>query len=196
MFLVIEESCLPRITRVYTRSGDDGTTGLGDGSRVAKDDLRIDTYGTVDELNAALGVAVAAGLDARLVGVLARIQNELFNVGSDLCFPEPAKLERPLPTVEERHVQALETLMDELNEDLEPLANFVLPAGAPGCAQLHVARTICRRAERCAVALAAREPVGAWVIRYLNRLSDALFVMARWENHRKGSPDVLWNSRA
>jgi cob(I)alamin adenosyltransferase len=187
---------LPRITRVYTRTGDDGTTGLGDGSRVAKDDLRIETYGTVDELNACLGVAVSLGLDERLGAELARIQNELFNVGSDLCFPESAKDGRALPTVEGRHVEALERLMDELNLELEPLANFVLPGGSRLAAQLHVARTVCRRAERCAVALAAREAVGPFVVRYLNRLSDTLFVMARWANRQMGGADVLWNSRA
>jgi cob(I)alamin adenosyltransferase len=187
---------MPRITRVYTRTGDDGTTGLGGGQRVAKDSPRIETYGTVDELSSAIGVAVALGLTPKLAETLARIQNELFNVGSDLCILEEDKAKMPVPVVEARHVEALERFMDELAEELSPLENFILPGGTPGAAQLHVARTVCRRAERLAVTLAREEPVGPFVVRYLNRLSDALFVMARYENFKSGAPDVLWNSRA
>ncbi|HEX4961068.1 MAG TPA: cob(I)yrinic acid a,c-diamide adenosyltransferase [Thermoanaerobaculia bacterium] len=187
---------MPRITRVYTRTGDDGTTGLGGGQRVPKDSARIAAYGTVDELSSAIGVAVALGLDGKLAGALARVQNELFNVGSDLCILEEDKAAMPVPVVEERHVEALERLMDELQEELTPLENFILPGGTPGAAQLHVARTVCRRAEREVIQLSRQEPVGPWVVRYLNRLSDALFVMARYENRRRGEPDVLWNSRA
>jgi len=187
---------MPRITRVYTRTGDDGTTGLGGGQRVPKDSLRIATYGTVDELSSQIGAALTAGLDARLAEVLLRVQNELFNLGSDLCILEEDKARMPVPVVEERHVVALEGLMDELSEALPPLENFILPGGSPGAAALHVARTVCRRAERLAVALAREEPIGPWVVRYLNRLSDALFVMARYENRRRGVPDVLWDSRA
>lgn len=187
---------MPRITKVYTRTGDDGTTGLGGGQRVPKDSLRIETYGTVDELSSALGVALAAGVEPRLSAVLLRLQNDLFNLGSDLCILEQDKTRMPVPVVEERHVAALEALMDELSAELPPLDNFILPGGTPGAAQLHVARTVCRRAERLAVALSRLEPVGPAVVRYLNRLSDALFVMARYENARKGAPDVLWDSRA
>ena len=187
---------MPRITRVYTRTGDDGTTGLGGGQRVAKDSPRIEAYGTVDELSSAIGVAVALGLDPRLASTLARIQNELFNVGSDLCILEADKARMPVPGVEERHVEALETLMDELSGALSPLENFILPGGSPGAAQLHVARTVCRRAERQVISLARRETVGPHVVKYLNRLSDALFVMARFENQQRGIPDVLWDSRA
>ena len=187
---------MPRITRVYTRTGDDGTTGLGGGQRVAKDSVRIETFGTVDELSSAIGAAIALGLDPRLAEVLGRIQNELFNVGSDLCILEEDKAAMPVPVVEARHVEALERLMDELSSELSPLENFILPGGSPGAAQLHVARTVCRRAERLAVTLAREEAVGPFVVRYLNRLSDALFVMARYENLRRGFPDVLWNSRA
>jgi cob(I)alamin adenosyltransferase len=187
---------MPRITRVYTRTGDDGTTGLGGGQRVAKDSPRIEAYGTVDELSSAIGLAVALGLDPRLAATLARVQNELFNVGSDLCILEEDKARMPVPVVEERHVEVLETLMDELSAGLPPLENFVLPGGSPGAAQLHVARTVCRRAERLAIALAGLEPVGPHVVKYLNRLSDALFVMARYENQQRGIPDVLWDSRA
>jgi len=187
---------VPRITRVYTRTGDDGTTGLGGGQRVPKDSARIAAYGTVDELSSAIGVAVALGLDPQLAAGLGRIQNELFNVGSDLCILEEDKAAMPVPVVEERHVEALERLMDELQSELTPLENFILPGGTPGAAQLHVARTVCRRAEREVIHLSRLEPIGPWVVRYLNRLSDALFVMARYENLKRGVPDVLWNSRA
>lgn len=187
---------MPRITRVYTRSGDDGSTGLGGGQRVPKDHLRIETYGTVDELNSAIGTAVASGLDPRLLAAFASIQNDLFHLGSDLCILEEDKARIPVPRVESRHVEALETLMDELQSELTPLENFILPGGTPGAAHLHVARCVCRRAERLAVTLARQETIGENVIRYLNRLSDALFVMARYENFRKGEPDVVWNSRS
>ncbi|HKF44169.1 MAG TPA: cob(I)yrinic acid a,c-diamide adenosyltransferase [Thermoanaerobaculia bacterium] len=187
---------MPRITKVYTRTGDDGTTGLGSGGRVAKDSPRIEAYGTVDELNSAIGLALAMGLNEAIAPALSSIQNDLFHLGSDLCVPEEEKAERPVPRIEERHVEALENLMDRLSEELSPLENFVLPGGAPGAAQLHVARTVCRRAERVVIALSRREKVGPHTIEYLNRLSDALFVMARHENKRRGSPDVLWNSRA
>jgi cob(I)alamin adenosyltransferase len=187
---------MPRLTRIYTRTGDDGTTALGGGQRVAKDALRIEAFGTVDELNSALGVARAAGLDGRLERALAAVQNELFHLGSDLCILEADKARLAVPRVEERHVRALEELIDELTAGLGPLDNFILPAGSAGAAQLHVARTVCRRAERLAVALAREEEVGKWVVTYLNRLSDALFVMARRENSAKGVADVLWNSRA
>jgi cob(I)alamin adenosyltransferase len=187
---------MPRITKVYTRTGDAGETGLGGGQRVPKDSLRIETYGTVDELNSVLGVALAAGLDERLGDALGRIQNELFHLGSDLCILEEDKERLPVPTVEARHIEALEALMDALSEALEPLANFILPGGSLGAAHLHVARTVCRRAERSLVALARQEPVGAHTVQYLNRLSDALFVMARYENLKRGAGDVLWDSRA
>lgn len=187
---------MPRITKVYTRAGDDGTTRLGGGQRVAKDSLRIETYGTIDELSSVLGGALAAGVEETLAPVLRRIQNDLFNLGSDLCILEEDKQRMPVPVVEKRHVEALEELMDRLSEDLEPLANFILPGGTPAAAWLHLARTVCRRAERLLVALARQEPTGPLTLRYLNRLSDALFVMARWENHRRGEADVLWDSRA
>ncbi|HVT19624.1 MAG TPA: cob(I)yrinic acid a,c-diamide adenosyltransferase [Thermoanaerobaculia bacterium] len=183
---------MPRITRVYTRTGDDGTTGLGGGQRVPKDSPRIAAYGTVDELSSTIGVALAAGLDGKLAATLQRIQNELFDLGADLCVVEEDKARRNVPAVEQRQVDALEALMDELNDELGPLANFILPGGAPGAAHLHVARTVCRRAERLLVTLSRLEPVGPHTLRYLNRLSDALFVMARYENLRKGHPEVLW----
>jgi cob(I)alamin adenosyltransferase len=187
---------MPRITRVYTRTGDDGTTGLGGGQRVPKDSARIEAYGTVDELSSEIGVAVALGLDSLLAATLTRVQNDLFNLGSDLCILEEDKARMPVPGIEERHVDALERLMDELSAEMTPLENFILPGGSAGAAQLHVARTVCRRAERLTIALSRLEPVGPFVVIYLNRLSDALFVMARFENLRKGIPDVLWDSRA
>jgi cob(I)alamin adenosyltransferase len=186
---------MPRITKVYTRTGDDGTTGLGGGQRVPKDAIRIEAYGTVDELNSQIGVARATGLDPKISEALATIQNELFHLGSDLCFLEEDKVRLPAPRIEGRHVAALETLMDEFSAELPPLENFILPGGTPGAAALHVARTVCRRAEREALRLSRKEEVGGSVIAYLNRLSDALFVMARYENRRKNRADVLWNSR-
>jgi cob(I)alamin adenosyltransferase len=186
---------MPRITRVYTRTGDDGTTVLGGGQRVSKGSPRIAAYGTVDELNALIGAAMAAGLEKDLVSELSRIQNELFHLGSDLCFLEEDKERTPLPGIEERHITGLEELMDRLSAEIPPLENFVLPGGSPGAAGLHVARTCCRRAERELVQLAGQERVGADTLRYLNRLSDALFVMARFENSRKGAQEPIWDSR-
>jgi cob(I)alamin adenosyltransferase len=193
---------VPRLTRIYTRTGDAGETGLGAGGRLPKDHARIEAYGTVDELSSSLGVALAAGLDERLAAEVLRVQNELFHLGADLCVREEDKTNpdgttrRPGPRIEARHVEALERTIDELNAALEPLANFVLPGGAAGAAHLHVARTVCRRAERLLVTLMREEAVGEHVLPYLNRLSDALFVMARWENRRRGVEDVLWDSRA
>jgi len=187
---------MPRITKVYTRTGDDGTTGLGTGRRVAKDSLRIEAYGTVDELNSQIGAAIASGVAEGLRGPLATIQNELFHLGSDLCIPEEDKAATPVPRIEERHVDALESLMDRLSASLPALENFILPGGTPAAAQLHVARAVCRRAERLLVALARDERIGSHTVPYLNRLSDALFVMARYENKTRGVPDVLWDSRA
>jgi cob(I)alamin adenosyltransferase len=183
---------MPRITKVYTRTGDDGTTALAGGVRVGKDARRVACYGTVDETNSALGAAIAARVDPRLAGMLARIQNELFHLGAELCAPAGTAG----PRIEARHVTVLESDIDALQGDLAPLANFVLPGGAPGAAQLHVARTVCRRAERLVVGLARREDVSPEAIRYLNRLSDLLFVMARWENRSKGVAEPLWDSRA
>jgi cob(I)alamin adenosyltransferase len=184
---------MPRLTKIYTRKGDDGSTGLGGVKRrVQKDSLRVAAYGTVDELNSQIGVALAAGLVGRLAEELAVIQNELFDLGSDLAFVEEDKAARPVPGVEERHVLKLERLIDELNAVVGPLTNFLLPGGSLGAAQLHVARTVCRRAERETLTLKRAEPIGPWVLPYLNRLSDALFVMARYENHERGVAEPLW----
>jgi cob(I)alamin adenosyltransferase len=184
---------MPRLTRIYTRTGDEGTTGLAGGRRVPKDDQRVMTYGTVDELNSQIGVALATGLCERLATELPAIQNELFDLGADLATPAESQARHPVPTVEARHIEKLEALIDELNEVVGPLANFLLPGGSPGAAQLHVARTICRRAEREATTLARDQTIGSTVLPYLNRLSDALFVMARFENHERGVAEPLWS---
>jgi cob(I)alamin adenosyltransferase len=187
---------MPKLTRLYTRKGDEGETSLGGGQRVPKDDPRVTAVGTVDELNASLGVALAHGLAPRLAEVLPRIQNELFHLGSDLCFLEEDKARYPLPQIEARHITALEQLIDELNAAVGPLENFILPGGAVGAAHLHVARTLCRRAERAVVGLAREAPVGEYALRYLNRLSDLLFTMARYENKQRGVDEPLWDSHA
>ena len=187
---------MPRITKIYTRRGDDGTTRLGGGQLVPKHTLRIEAFGTVDELSSQIGVAIAGGLDAELAESLTTIQNELFHLGSDLCVLEEDKHEMPVPQIEQRHVDELEQILDRLTEQVGPLENFILPGGSVGAAQLHVARTVCRRAERLVVALAERESVGEFAVCFLNRLSDALFVMARFENLKKGFSDVTWDSHA
>ena len=186
------------LNRIYTKTGDTGTTALGTGERRRKDDLRIETYGTVDEANSAIGMArLATATDpalATLDGMLARIQNDLFDLGADLCAPDTGE---PLPyeplRILEGQVDRLETDIDTLNAGLAPLRSFVLPAGSPAAAALHVARTVTRRAERLLVTLQATpgEPIGAPTLKYLNRLSDFLFVAARHANHH-GPGDVLW----
>jgi len=183
------------LSRIYTRTGDDGTTGLGDGSRRAKHDLRVAAYGTVDEASSAIGVArVQPGLPLRLDERLASIQNDLFDVGSDLCVPGPAgeKL-RILPL----YVERLEGWIDEENARLAPLNSFVLPGGTAAAAHLHLARTVTRRAERLVSELGTAESgaVNPEVLRYLNRLSDLLFVLARVAND-DGKKDVLWRPGA
>ena len=181
------------LNRIYTRTGDDGTTALGSGERRPKYDLRIAAYGTVDETNAAIGVVRVHLNDARELDVmLGMIQNDLFDLGADLAVPQrEGKADRL--RVLSSQVERLERQIDELNEKLEPLTSFVLPGGAPAAAYLHLARTICRRAERMMAELAARpeEPVGDAAIRYMNRLSDFLFVASRAANHN-GAGDVLW----
>lgn len=187
---------MPRLTKIYTKGGDKGTTALGGGQRVPKDDLRVSTYGTVDELNSQIGVALAVGLCDRLVQELPQIQNELFDLGSDLCFLEEDRGKWAIPQIEARHLEKLERLIDEMTAVVGPLENFILPGGSRGAAQLHVARTVCRRAEREATTLAREQGVGPQVISYLNRLSDALFVMARFENHQRSVPEPLWKPGA
>lgn len=178
------------LNRIYTKSGDGGETGLGDGTRVAKDHPRVTAYGEVDELNAVLGLVAAYCPDAPETGLLRTIQNDLFDVGADLCLPplaneEPGKCLRVTAGQAER----LEKAIDRLNENLAPLRSFILPGGMPAAAWLHLARTVCRRAERAVVTLMRTEPVNPQVVIYLNRLSDFLFVLSRVAN---GGQDVLW----
>jgi cob(I)alamin adenosyltransferase len=183
------------LSKIYTRTGDDGTTALGSGRRVAKYDLRVECYGTLDETNAAIGLArVHTGSsDAALDAMLARIQNDLFDLGAELCYPDESKDARGRLSVSDAQVERLEGEIDALNRELQPLRSFVLPGGTPAASFLHLARTISRRGERLMVALASRpnEPVGAAALRYINRLSDFLFVAARYAND-KGKSDVLW----
>jgi len=187
---------MPRITRVTTKTGDQGDTALATGRRVRKDHPRIEAYGTVDELSSHLGVVLAADLEGELAEILARVQNDLFHLGAELATPAETGEERRGPGIEARHVEALEGWQDKLNGELPPLDNFVLPGGGPAAAHLHVARTVCRRAERRVVALAALEPVSGEAVRYLNRLSDLLFTMARWQNHVRGIEQPVWDSRS
>jgi cob(I)alamin adenosyltransferase len=187
---------MPRLTRIYTKRGDDGTTGLGSGTRVAKDNQRVRAYGDIDELNATIGLARSVGLDERLQGELANVQNELFHLGSDLAYPVETGEVTQVPRIEERHVARLESLIDELSAEVGPLQNFILPGGSIGASALQLARAVCRRAERQVVGLSRVETINPLNLIYLNRLSDALFVMARHENRQKNVPEPLWDSRA
>ena len=185
------------LNRIYTRTGDDGTTALGTGERRKKHDLRIAAYGTIDELNACLGIArLHTTGEADVDAMLARIQNDLFDLGADLCTPEQSKGKGPggaRLAVTDAQVTRLEQEIDTLNADLSPLRSFVLPGGTPAAAYLHLARTVCRRGERLMVELADKsgEEVSAAALKYVNRLSDFLFVASRFVN-RKGADDVLW----
>lgn len=188
-----------RIDRVYTKGGDGGETSLIGGERVSKAAPRIESYGTVDELNATLGLVRTAleqsAAGATLLPIVARVQQELFNLGAELATPDAERRART-PAVEERHVLALEVDIDRLNEDLPELTSFVLPGGGAASAHFHLSRTVCRRAERLVVALAdSGESVGAHAVEYLNRLSDALFVFGRWASHTEGVPEHLWEPR-
>jgi cob(I)alamin adenosyltransferase len=189
-----------RIDRVYTRGGDRGETSLIGGDRVSKADARIECYGTLDELNAVLGLAGealgASAAGSHLLPIVRRVQNELFNLGCELATPDPARRAKQ-PRIEQRHVDALERDIDAVNDDLPPLKSFVLPGGGWASAYFHLARTVCRRGERLVVGLAAAHAdVGELPVSYLNRLSDALFVWGRWCALRDGKPEPLWDSRA
>ena len=200
---------MPKLTRIYTRTGDDGTTGLVGGQRVKKNALRIEAYGTIDELSSAIGLArtalaaISAGHPAgaspavdvatELDAWLAWTQDALFNLGSDLATLTQDRWEgMPLVTVDDS--RALERAIDRAQRDLEPLANFIHPGGSPAGAALHLARTISRRAERLLVDLRDNEPISLEVMQFVNRLSDALFVWSRWINHALGQPEHLWNA--
>jgi cob(I)alamin adenosyltransferase len=178
-----------RLTKIYTRGGDSGETSLGDGSRVSKLDARIAAYGTVDELNAAVGVVVAGGCPETIRDVLARVQNELFDLGADLSVPigHEARLR-----VTQEQVDRLEDECDRVNAELPDLKSFVLPGGSEAAARLHVARTVCRRAEREALVAAGAHDVNPLALMYLNRLSDLLFILARGANAAEGQAEPLW----
>jgi cob(I)alamin adenosyltransferase len=178
------------LNRIYTKTGDKGETALGDGTRLPKHALRISAYGTVDETNAAIGLA-RLHTEGELDQMLARIQNDLFDLGADLCVPEEGRRGGEALRIVETQVERLEREIDAMNAELAPLTSFVLPGGTPAAAYLHLARTIARRAERLMVELAAGEKVGAAAIKYANRLSDHLFVASRYAN-AKGADDVLW----
>jgi cob(I)alamin adenosyltransferase len=178
--------------KIYTKTGDAGETGLFAGGRVAKDNLRVETYGAVDELNAVIGLARTVA-EGELAAALARISSELFSLGADLATPLDAATAW-IVRVDDTLTARLETEIDRFETELPPLTNFILPGGAPVAAQLHLARTVCRRAERRAVQLARAEPLNDAALRYLNRLSDWLFVAARLANHRAGRPDEPWIS--
>ncbi len=182
------------LNRIYTKTGDKGETALGDGTRIAKHSLRIAAYGTVDESNAAIGLArlhTSGDLDA----MLARIQNDLFDLGADLCVPETARRTEDRLRVSDTQVERLEREIDSMNEQLSPLTSFVLPGGTPAAAHLHLARVVVRRAERLIVELSQAETINPAAVRYANRLSDHLFVASRFAND-KGKRDVLWSPGA
>jgi len=181
-----------QLTRIYTRGGDSGRTSLGDGSRVAKHALRVEAYGTVDEANSTIGLArLATGAMPEADAMLMRIQNDLFDLGADLCTPEQENPAHPPLRMTAGQVARLEQEIDAMNAELSPLKSFVLPGGSPASAHLHMARTVMRRAERLMTHLAENDRINEEALRYANRLSDHLFVIARWLND-KGAGDVLW----
>ena len=175
-----------RLSKIYTRTGDDGTTGLGDGTRVGKDSARVNAYGTVDEANSSIGVVLAAQVPDNIRALLTTVQHQLFDLGGELCIPGHA-------AINAEDVDALERQLDQYNEALPPLKDFILPAGGEAAARCHLARTIVRRAERETVTLARHDAVRPEAIRYLNRLSDLLFVLARVLARADGQGEVLWN---
>jgi len=176
-----------RLSKIYTRTGDDGTTGLGDGTRVPKDGPRVEAYGTVDELNSTIGVLMAVpGLPERITSCLTEIQHELFDMGGELCIPGHR-------VITDAHVTRLENTLDEFNDPLPPLKEFILPGGGPAAAACHISRTVARRAERRVLTLSREESVAPQVLKYLNRLSDLLFVLARVLARHEQGTEVLWN---
>lgn len=175
-----------RLSRIYTRTGDDGTTGLGDGSRVAKDSARVTAYGTVDEANCTIGLVQACSLPDDVRELLTRVQHQLFDLGGELCIPGHA-------AIQDADIERLEAHLDRFNEQLPPLKEFILPGGGEAAARCHLARTVVRRAERETVALSRQEDVRPQPVRYLNRLSDLLFVLSRVLARADGQGEVLWD---
>jgi cob(I)alamin adenosyltransferase len=192
----LEPSRYKSIMKIYTKTGDDGETGLFGGERTSKSDARVEAYGSVDETNACLGVARSAGVDPDVDAALERIQAKLFVLGAELATPPGHRARLRLPLIAEEDVSALEVLIDRLEEGLPALTSFVLPAGTPAASALHHARTVCRRAERAVVAVREAALLRSELVIYLNRLSDLLFVMARHQNHFAGVGDVAWAPRA
>lgn len=180
-----------KLDKIYTRTGDEGKTSLGDGTRLPKFHLRVTAYGSIDEANSVIGVANLHVEDGEVLQLLKHVQNDLFDVGADLCRPERPGAEKPSLRITEEQVTWLENQIDRFNAGLEPLTSFVLPGGSPASSHLHHARTVTRRAERDVVRLSSDEPVNPAVLRYVNRLSDLLFVLARYLND-KGKEDVRW----
>lgn len=180
--------------KIYTRGGDKGTTQLLSVGRVAKDHLRLHAYGDIDELNSVIGLVAAAGLDAPLAGWIPVLQDRLFVLGSEVAVPQPETLNMRIPQVEAAHITELEQWIDQLDAELPKLTQFILPGGCETAARLHVARTVCRRAERGLQSLNAAEALRPEVLGYINRLSDLLFQMARYENLKKGVADIPWDS--
>jgi cob(I)alamin adenosyltransferase len=176
-----------RLSKIYTKTGDKGTTGLGDGARVAKDSLRVQAMGDVDELNSVIGIMQTEALEANIHAVLAAIQHDLFDMGGEICMPGYAMIKA-------ERVTALETQLDEWNETLTPLKEFILPGGSRAAAYCHLARTVCRRAERTMTTLNSQEKITEISLQYINRLSDLLFVLCRILNKNANVPDVLWNN--
>ncbi len=183
--------------KIYTKTGDKGKTSLFGGERVGKNSVRLEAYGTVDELNSVLGIAVANGLSDKVKKIISVLQNQLFILGSDLATPleSETKIKINVPRTTAEMVEKLENWIDDLDAELPGLKVFVLPGGAEGAAYLHFARTVCRRAERITVELSGREQINEFVVKYLNRLSDLLFVLARYENFVNDIPDVKWENK-
>jgi cob(I)alamin adenosyltransferase len=180
--------------KIYTKTGDRGDTGLFGGARISKASLRVEAYGEVDELNSVIGLVRTEPLDASMSSLLQVVQSQLFNLGAELASAPDSKVALGIPLISEQEINALESAIDAAETELAPLKTFVLPGGSRAAATLHLARTVCRRAERKVVLLSQSEGVRADCIRFLNRLSDALFVYARLANHRKGVADVPWVS--
>jgi cob(I)alamin adenosyltransferase len=184
-----------KVTKIYTKTGDKGTTQLLSVGRVPKNHLRLQAYGEIDELNSVIGLARAQGLSPPLDPWLLGIQNTLFVLSSEIAVPKPDEINMPIPKLQASDTAELEKMIDELDGSLDPLKNFILPGGTPGAAQLHVARTVCRRAERALQTLHQSETLSPDALTYINRLSDLLFTMARFENRKRGVSDTAWSSR-
>jgi cob(I)alamin adenosyltransferase len=184
-FLIGKSSMGNRLSKIVTRTGDAGTTGLGDGTRVAKDSLRIETMGQVDELNSTIGLLLTEGMPDDIRQAMIGVQHDLFDLGGELCIPG-------MDVISAAHINRLEDLVEQFNADLSPLKDFILPGGTRAAAAAHLARTVCRRAERCIVHLASTETVSEYARKYLNRLSDLMFVLGRALNKAGGRGDVLW----